>query len=181
MSMHEEGMVLTIDSKRLIAIAILALITIGTFYSYITALFAFISPYEEYPLDLTSAGTYTTSNNPSTAFSKGSVVRVKGTVEKATAYWDTPPPPYTTYSSFSGSTSCRVFITVIDPNNLPIQFYTTTQSLTIGQSADCAVDTAITSSAPSGTYKVKILVWSDSLPTGVSLTPTIETITFTVT
>jgi hypothetical protein len=166
------------------AIAILAIITVSTLYSYITALFAFIGPYPgTYPLDVIDAntGTFDTSNNPSASFSKGSTVRVKARVEKETGYYTNPPPDYTSYTSISGSSSYRVFITIKGPSGKVVQFYTATYTLNQGEYKDYTVDSSISSSATSGAYTVKILVWSTSLPSGVSQTPDIKTLTFTVT
>ncbi len=184
MSFNDEDIIVTIDAKRLMAITLLAIITFGTLYSYIAALFAFIGPYPgTYPLDVIDAntGTFDTSNNPSSSFSKGSTVRVKTRVEKETGYWNSEPPDYVNYISVSGSTSYSVFITIKGPSGKVVQFYTATYTLNQGEHKDYTVDSSISSGATSGTYSVKILVWSTSLPSGVSQTPTIKTMTFMVT
>jgi len=181
MSINDEGIVVTIDAKRLIAITILAIITISTLYSYIIALFAFIAPYSgTYLFDVTEANTYDTSNVVKHTFSKGSTVRVKATVEKATDYFTTVPPSYI-YTSISGSSPYRVFIQINDPSNQPYKTcYTATGSLAPGGSIQYTADFGIGSGAAAGTYRVEVYVWSDKLPDGRSLTPTIESFTFEV-
>jgi len=181
MSTNDEGIVVTIDAKRLIAITILAVITISTLYSYIIALFAFIAPFPgTYLFDVPEADTYDTSNVVKHTFSKGSTVRVKATVEKATDYFNTAPPTYT-YTSISGSSSYRVFIQINDPSNQPYKScYTTTGSLAPGGSEGYTADFGIGSGAAAGTYRVFVLVWSDKLPYGRSHTPTIEEFMFIV-
>jgi len=180
MSTNDEGIVVTVDAKRLIAITILAVITISTLYSYIIALFAFVAPYPgTYLFDVKEADTYDTSNVLEDTFSKGSTVRVKAKVEKATDYYTTMPPPYT-YTSLSGLTSYRVYITIKAPDDSVVKFYTDTGSFAPGGSVPYTVDAYIASGAPAGTYNVQVLVWSDKLPDGSSHTPTVEEFTFTV-
>lgn len=182
MSTNDEGIVITIDAKRLIAITILSVITISTLYSYIIALFAFVAPYPgTYLFDVTEANTYDTSNVLENTFSKGSTVRVKATVEKATEYFATVPPP-NIYTSISGSSPYRVFIQINDPSNQPYKScYTATGSLAPGESKQYTTDFGIGSGAAAGTYSVCVLVWSDKLPDGRSLTPTVEIFYFEVT
>lgn len=184
MSTSDEEIVVTLDAKRLTAITILAIITISTLYSYIVALFAFIAPYPAtylYPFDA-SGDTYDTSNNLRDTFSRKSTVRVKATVEKATGYYTNPPPDYTSYTSLSGSSSYRVFIQVMDPSNQPFKScYTATGSLTVGVSTEYTADFYLDMDSPTGNYAVFVYVWSDKLPNGESLTPTIESFSFTVT
>jgi len=181
MSTNDEGIVVTIDAKRLIAITILAVITISTLYSYIIALFAFIAPYPgSYLFDVKEADTYDTSDVLEDTFSKGSTVRVKAKVEKATDYYTNPA--YTSYTSISGSSPYRVFIQIQDPSQKAVKScYTATGSLAPGESKQYTVDFKIDSSAAAGPYTVFVLVWSDKLPGGSSLTPTVEIFNFEVT
>jgi hypothetical protein len=184
MSFNDKEIVVTIDAKRLMAIAILTVITVSTLYSYIVALFAFVAPYPgTYPFEA-SGDTYDTSNNLQSTFSRGSTVRVMATVEKSTGYYTNAPPDYTSYTSISGSSSYRVFIQVLD-SNTPAQpyksCYTTTGSLTQGGTKQYTADFTIGSGASTGHYTVLVLVWSDKLPNGRSLTPTVEMFSFEVT
>ena len=164
--------------NRLIAKTILAVITLSTLYSYVIALFAFIAPSPGEFLFQADSGLYDTSNNPLTPpVSRGTSVRVIATVEKATHYWNTPAPGYT---SIVGTTSYRVFITIKASDDSVVRSYTTTGSLAPGDSKQYTVDANIASGAPTGTYNVQVLVWSDKLPDGSSHTPTIEEFAFTV-
>ena len=183
MSTNDEGIVVTIDAKRLIAITILAVITISTLYSYIIALFAFIAPYPgTYLFDVPEADTYDTSNVLEDTFSKGSTVRVKAKVEKATDYYTNPA--YTSYTSISGLSSYRVFIQINDPDNQPYKScYTAVDldGLAPGESKQYTANFYIDSGAATGHYRVDVYVWSDKLPDGSSLTPTVESFMFWVT
>ena len=124
MSNNEDGIVVTIDAKRFIAITLLAIITISTLYSYIIALFAFVAPYPgKYLFAVTSADTYDTSDILKSSFDPGDTVRVKATIELATDYFATPPPP-NIYTSISGITTYRVFITIKGSSNNVVKFYT---------------------------------------------------------
>jgi hypothetical protein len=182
MSISDEEIVVTIDGRRLLAIAILTVITVSTLYSYIVALFAFIAPYPGTYLFEASGDTYDISNNLKDTFSRGNTVVVKAIVEKSIGYYTTQPPDYSSYSTISGASSYRVFIQIQDPSNQPYtSCYSTTGSLTQGGSYEYIEDFYIDSGASKGTYAVFVLVWSHNLPGGVSLTPTIETFTFTVT
>jgi hypothetical protein len=182
MPTSDEGIVITIDAKRLMAITILAIITVSTLYSYIVALFAFIAPNPGTYLFDISGDTYDTSNNLQDTFSRKNIVRVKAAVEKATGYYTNPPPDYTSYTSLSGTSPYRVFIQVMNPSNQPYKScYTAAGSLTVGVSKEYTADFYIDLGAPTGVYRVFVYVWSDNLPNGVSLTPTIESFTFTVT
>jgi len=180
MSMDDSTLVFTIDVKKLVAIFFLASITIVTLYTYTTALLAFIAPYPgDYPLDVTSSGSYTTDNTAESSFTRGETVRIKATLEKGTDYW-TSYPDYTSYTSFSGTTSYRVFITILDLNNKPVKFYTSTGALSPGESKNYQTDMPTTSSFTSGTYTAQVLAWSTGLPDGVSETPTVTEFTFTI-
>jgi len=182
MSTSDEGIVVAIDAKRLIAITILAVITVGTLYSYIMALFAFIAPNPGTYLFEASGDTYDTSNNLQGTFSRKTIVRVKATVEMATAYYTYSPPDYTSYTSLSGASPYRVFIQIIDPDDQPYKScYTATGSLTPGGSKEYTADFYLDLGAPTGDYTVLVYVWSDKLPDGVSLESTPPAFSFEVT
>jgi hypothetical protein len=179
MSTNEDGIVISVDAKRLIAITILTIITISTLYSYVVALFAWIAPSPGiYPFRVKSLDTYDAWSNPESSFPRGNTVTVNALVEKANYYWNTPVPGYT---SIVGTTSYRVFITVIGPDDKPYGFYTATGSLAPGETKIHGTSVYIPSNAPTGVYNLQALVWIESLPGGRSLTPNISELTITVT
>lgn len=183
MSIDADDIVVTIDAKRMVAIGLLAVISIYTLYSYSIALFAFIAPYNgEYPLDVLDEAVTDTSNValPGNTATTGQTVRVHAKVEYGQGYWSNPPPDYSSYTSFSATETYIVFITIKGPNDNVIKFYSDTGSLTPGQFETYNVDTTLSSSAASGTYTVQVLVWSEALPDGIVQAPTLTEMTFDV-
>jgi hypothetical protein len=172
MSLNDEEIVVTIDAKRLIAIGLLAIITVATLSSYIIALLAWVAPDASFLTQVNSIGTYKGAS-PETTFDPGDTVIVKAQIEKATAY---SSPSYTVVSDTSAA---RVFIVVYyDPGTgvRPLHYYTTTTTLTPGVPFNVQTQFTLSSSAASGTnkYYVHCLVWDTYLPTGDALVKPID-------
>lgn len=181
--------VITITGRKLVALVILSVISIATVYSYIGALFAFIAPSEDVPLQVTSFGTFDTGNSPKTSYTRGQTVRMKATVEKATAYYYqyyyyVAPPAYYYYNyyyyDFVGSTSCKVILTLKDAAGQPVYFTSSAQMIDVGASVTVTVDYPIAATAAVGTWTGDVMVWSDWLPSGVALAPAKGEVTFSV-
>jgi hypothetical protein len=183
MTINKDDLVITIDAKRLAAILVLAAISVYTLYSYSVALFAFIAPYPgdgKVQINSATTKTYDGYGAAATTFAKGSKVYIKGDMELATAYYNAPLPAVT-YTNI-GSIPCKVFITVKDVNDKPV--YYNMYSITLHPGVPWTIPTNIyniPSSASTGAYRVRVLVWSDYLPGGISLTDSYYTKTFTVT
>lgn len=180
---HE--IVITLTPKRIVALSLLVLVSLAAVYSYVVALYAFIAPSQDLPLQISGTQTGTPAGVAKTAFARGETVRVKSTIEKATAYYNyyyyyVPPPVYYYYYDFVGTTSYRAIITVKDSAGQPVFFTSTTGTINVGATVNVQGDYTISGSAATGTYTVDVLVWSDWLPTGIVLAPERGEVTFSV-
>ncbi len=172
--------VLNLDSKRLLVLGLVLAIGVISFYTYVVALFAFISPSQGLPLDITGVATYDTEDNPIESFSRGSTLRIKADVEKAWGYYY--PYYYSPdYYYFSEGTGYRIFFAVMDNQDQPFFFDSSSETLSAGGSQPTSFDYNIPSGASVGTYTIRVMAWSDWLPPGVVLAPDVEEITFEVT
>ena len=168
MSFNDEEIVVTIDAKRLIAIGLLAILTVATLSSYIIALFAWQAEWDTDPfLKVMNLETQTSGGSPETTFSAGDTVQVEATIEKATAYNN---PSYTVLTE---STTARIFIVVFDASSTTyelLHYYTTTKTLAPGVPQDITTSFRLSSGASVHTdYYVHCLVWDDYLPDGEEL------------
>lgn len=166
MSFNDEEIVVTIDAKRLIAIGLLAILTVATLSSYIIALLAWVAPDNSYLTKVTDLDTYEGAVQKST-FDPGDTVTVKATIEKATAY---SSPSYTVVS---GTTDARVFMIVYYDDGSKytlLHYYSKSTTLTPGVPFNVQTQFKLSSGAPTGAgYHTKCLVWSTNLPNGDTL------------
>lgn len=164
MSIDNNEIVVTLDMKRILAISLLAVISIYTIYSYSVALFAFVANDNTVLFRVTNFDTYTTGDVQQDSFTLGTNVRVKASIEKATAY--TNP----SYSVISDPTTCKVSVIVYyDDSGVvnPIGFYTGTVTLQPGISEDIQLDVKVPNDGVTGAnYYAKVFVWDDYLPGG---------------
>ncbi len=168
MSINDEEIVFTIDAKRLIAIAMLAILTVATLSSYIIALLAWVAPDNSYLTKVTDIDTYDSGDTQKSTFSRGSVIRVKATVEKATAY---NSPSYTVISE---SSNAEIFLIVyyIDGSTVtPLKYSRSSTTLSPGVPYEAITQFVIPSNAPTSgvTYLARCIVWSSTLPGGDTL------------
>ncbi len=167
MSIDNQEITINLDAKRLVAIGLLAVISIYTVYSYSIALFAFINVDSNPPfIRVTSHNTYDTSNVLKDSFARGTTARVKASVEKASDYFTAAPA----YTSFTEPTTSKISVIVYYEdggviNILKIQ--TTSVTLQPGVPYNIQLDFTIPSTAVTGThYYAKIFVWDEYLPSG---------------
>jgi len=167
MSIDNQEITINLDAKRLVAITLLAVISIYTIYSYSIALFAFINVDANPPfIRVTSHNTYDTSNVQTDSFARGTTARVKASVEKASDYFTVAPA----YTSFTESTTSKISVIVYYEdggviNILKIQSKSVT--LQPGVPYNIQLDFTIPSNAVTGThYYAKIFVWDEYLPSG---------------
>jgi len=182
--MSEKTIVIELDGKKTIVLVLTLAIGIFSLYGYITALFAFISPSQGLPLDITGLATYDPGDNPKTSFSRGDTVQIKATVEKATDYYYYYyyyyyPAYY--YYDFVGETSYKVIVTVMDSKDRPVFIGSYETTISPGESIQTSFSYAIPTGASTGTYKIRAMAWSDWLPDGIALAPEAMGITFEVT
>ena len=166
MSTNDEEIVVTIDAKRLIAIGLLAILTVATLSSYIIALLAWEALDADYLTRVQDLDTYEGAGQTS-AFDPGDTVTVKATVEKATAYSN---PSYTVVY---GTSAARVFVIVYYDDGSKytlLHYYSASPTLTPGVPFNVQTQFTLSSGAPTGAgYHAKCLVWSSDLPNGVTL------------
>ena len=159
-------------------IGVLVALTLTITYSYFGALFAFVAPSRTFPLDVTQASTLDSANSSTSNFSRDELVRINSTIEMALSY-ENFPWTYD-YFDFAGNTSFRIVVSIFDNNTKPVYFTSAQKSIARGDSMNIIFDYSIASNAATGSYTVNILLWSDWLPSGVSLSSPAEEVTFDV-
>jgi len=186
---EEKEIVITIDAKRLLVLGVITVICVASLYSYIGALFAFIAPSQKFPLRITAAGTFDTSDVSKTSFAIGDTVRIKATVEKATGYYYNSYTYYYPYTYYdvnyyyyydSVDTTYRIIFAVMDDNNKPVPLKSEVETIWPGQSLVTSYDWTIPSGASTGNYTIRVMAWSDWLPQGDALARKAKEAVFTV-
>ena len=155
------------DSKKLVSAGILLTILVLLTYSYSTALLAFDAPRSDYPLQITQVNTLDAGNVSESNFVKGDLLRFDATIEKALRYMNFPFNY--DYYDFIGDTNTKIIVTVKDPNKLPVFFEASQVLIDVGEAYVFSTDFVISSQAVSGVYSYTVMVWSDWLPSGNSL------------
>lgn len=171
--------VINLNSKKLISAGIVLGIVVVVFFSYIYALFAFVAPSGDFPLEITKVSVLDSTNQPQITFNEGDLVRINSTLEKALSYVNFPFSY--AYYDFVGDTSFKIIVTVIDSNKMPVFIQSTQKNLAPGSVVAEYFDYTIQSGAASGTYKINVMVWSDWLPGGKALSELGWEVTITVT
>jgi len=171
--MSNDGeIVITLDSKKIIGLSVLALLSFVVMSSYIVALLGFIAPSQEVSLTFNTLATHDIYYYSQSSFARGSTVKMKVTYEMATDYYNALPYYYT-YYSFIGSASYRLIITVVDSALRPVYIGSTSGSLAPGRTeVSDYFDFVIPSNAAIGAYTVEAYLWSDWLPGGIVRAPT---------
>ncbi len=165
-----------IDRKKALAIGIIFGLTIIIAYTYIGALLAFVAPSETFPLRVTELDTLD-DNVTEVNFDIGDDVRVNVTVEKAEAYYINFPISYDNIT-FLGNTTFRIIVTILNEDRMPVYVNPPTSSTIAPDSS--IVFTYVYPTVATGTYTIRVMVWSDWLPGGVALSDVTEEVTFNV-
>lgn len=168
-----------ITPKKILVISILALLTVSVSYSYVVALMAFVAPSSSFPLDIIETDTFDESNTTQSSFSRGVLVKINCTIEMGLSYVNFPWSY--DYFNFVDDSSYRVIVTVMDSQKMPVFINFMQKTISIGEDQISIFEYNIASNAATGTYTANILVWSDWLPSGKSLTPQGDEVTFSVT
>ena len=163
----KKDFVIDFDSKKVVSTGILVTILLLLSYSYSTALLAFDAPSSDYPLQITQVNTLDAGNLSQSNFGTGDLVRFDATIEKALRYMNFPFSY--DYYDFVGDTNTKIVVTVKDPNKLPVYFEAKQVTINVGEIYDFSADYVIDSQAVSGVYTFTVMVWSDWLPSGNSL------------
>jgi hypothetical protein len=157
------------NKKNTVFLSFLSILFLYLFFSYCISLFAFISPSG----DLRWDGEVSTIT--STQYHRGQTVAITGFLEEATQYKETG-----VYFTFTYPENVVYSITVMDPDDLPIYHKTESLSSIQGDITLDPISFTLASDALYGTYKVRVLVWTDWLPNGDTRTYQIQEQTFEV-
>ena len=153
---------------QLFSQGLLVLVLGITVVSYVISLNAFISPTRELRWD----GTISYISN--TVYNPGDPVLVEGRLIEGDSYFSLG------YYYFFAPEDIRWIIVVIDPNNMPIYMETSVVTNANGVIDTGQINFNLPSSADPGIYHIRMIVWSDLLPTGETRTRQIQEITFEV-
>jgi hypothetical protein len=135
----------------------------------VISLFAFISPTQE--LRWSSSITYI--NKP--VLNPGNTVNVTGFLEEGTEYFERG-----NYYFFTAPEDVRWVLIVMDPNNLPIYMGSDVLTNAISDITEDSITFTLSSTAAPGTYKIRLLIWTDWLPGGETRTYIINEYEFEV-
>ena len=144
--------------KITISSILIVMIFTFTIFSYVTAIYAFDSPF---------SGLRWNSNAylPETVFSPGDTVQIFGSIEEAERYFY-----FGEYFSFSTTPNIRWIVTVKGPNEEPLFLESDLLSSFSGNLDFDVVNFVLPSNSAPGTYTVKVFVWTDWLPAGETRT-----------
>lgn len=174
----KDEIIIKIDSKRLLSAGIVVGIFFIILFSYVQALYAFVAPSGNFPLDVTRVSTLNDTNLPQSTFGAGDIVRINTTIEKALSYVNFPFSY--AYFDFSGDTSYRIVVTVMDNTKRPVYIQSAQNITSPGSSVVATFDYSISAGASLGTYYFEVMIWTDWLPSGKSLSDSSWEGTFTV-
>jgi hypothetical protein len=157
------------EPKKILTTAVLGVLITFILSTYVVSLFAFVSPDSELRWD----GGIQYINGPT--FSPGDTVVIEGYIEEGSTYFMKG-----FYYYFIGGENVRWVVNVMNTEFDPVHIETDTIVNAIGDNALPQITFDLPNDAPSGTYTVKIIIWSDWLPAGETRSNTIQEITFEV-
>jgi hypothetical protein len=167
MSNKRGELILELDLKKLIILSVIGVSVVATVGTYIVALLAFDSPSQDFRFKGGVDAIMNVYYYHSTSFSAGDTVRITGIMLGAERYFSIP----SYYYYFVGETSIRWIVGVLDPNNMPVHFETgTLDNVGIGDDNLPVISFDLPLSAVSGSYKIRVMAWSDFLPSGDTVT-----------
>ena len=187
MSEDSRDMVISLDFRKLFALSLLTIITVVSLYTYIVALLAWDAPTIDLTTQVISIGSNTdTLDNygaSKSSFVRGDLFDISVQVEAADRYW--LPPSYENLVSDFGF---RLIVTILDPNGVPLLCTSCTDLISpadnrlyylemdmLGSFYQIPIDAVIDPN-----YKVRIVLWSDWLPSGVARAVQAWELTFSV-
>jgi hypothetical protein len=174
----EKVIEIVLDEKR-IAVIVISLIAFGVLFStYLSGLFAFIAPEQGKPLMITRSAITDRVGTPKTSFARGDMVMVNATVEMATAYYYNT---YYYYYYYYTTSTKYLYIVEIFYGNTPVFIGFVGHEIRPGGTSTAGIGYSIPMNAPTGTYTVKIFLWSNWLDKGGVILGGDVTLTFQVT
>ena len=157
--------------KQIFLKSFLIIITGYILVTYAVSLVAFVSPSENMrwnsDVDTIVPATY----------NRGDTVSITGLLEEGTEYLKYGPYYYLSFSSTEDITWAVI---VLSPSNVPFSIQTGSLSGITGDFAITPVSVNIPSNAELGTYTVRVIIWTDLLPTGETKTNLINEGSFEV-
>lgn len=174
----EKTLTIEISPRKLTALIIFTVLTIFLSLTYIQALMAFEAPSQNFPIKVVDSATYNAANVSTSTFAKGTPVKLNCSVSMALSYVNFPWSY--DYFDFVQDSSYRVIVSILDSNKRPVYLASYQKTISRGDIQLSIFQYNIASNAASGTYTMNILLWSDWLPSGKSLSPSAEEVTFTV-
>src|SRR4030042_1042551 len=147
------------NRRQILFAGLLALVIVSGLFTYITSLFAFISPTQELRWNASIS-----SINKQT-FHKGETVIITGLLEEGTEYFT---KGY--YYYFTSPEDIVWIVNVLGPNNLPIHLAYSSVFNAQGDINTSNINFNLPADAATGTYKIRIMVWTDLLPDGETRT-----------
>ncbi len=174
----EKTITIELTPRKLTALVIFTALTVALSLSYIQALLAFDAPSQNFPIKVVDSDTLNAANVSTSTFIKGNPVKINCSVSMALSYVNFPWSY--DYFDFVQDSSYRVIVSIMDSNMRPVYLASYQKTISRGDSQLSIFQYNIASNAASGTYTANILLWSDWLPDGKSLSPSAEEVTFTV-
>ena len=174
---HENRVLISVSGRKLVGFGLIFVISIFTVVTYLIALYAFIAPSVDFPLDVVNVGTYDAGGNASISFSRDAeeTVIINVTVEMATHYYFNLPS--SDNYSFNADVSYRVIIAITDKNDQPVYFKHFSKTISVGQQQVTSFSYQVEKKAVTGQYTVEVMAWAD---TGEPLTPSREDVTYNI-
>ena len=169
MTEDSRELVITLDFKKLFALILLTIIAVVSFYTYIVALLAWDAPTHEISITWNDFWTLDNYGAPDSVFAPGDLLDVFVEANLADQYW-LPP----SYETFIGDISYRVILTIFDPDDAPMLCVSVSDSQPDGFPYGYKLEADMLGSfyqipldaVASTDYAVRVVFWSDWLPSG---------------
>ena len=169
MTQDNGELVITLDFRKLFALSLLTIITVVSLYTYIVALLAWDAPTQELSVEANDFWTLDNYKGTKDVFAPGDLLDVIVEADLADQYW-LPP----SYETFVGNINYRIILTIFDPDDAPMLCvsYSDSQPDDTQNSYYLKADMLgsffqIPLDAEASTdYAVRVVFWSDWLPSG---------------
>ena len=163
-------LVITLDFRKLFALSLLAIITLVSVYTYIVALLAWNAPTQELSVGFNDFWTTDIYGVEDAVFAPGDLLDVYVEADLASDYW-----LVSNYYSFGGADiSYRIILTIFDPDGAPILCESVSDTQPANTIQGYYLETDMMGSffqipldaVASTDYAVRVVYWSDWIPSG---------------
>jgi len=172
MSYTNREITININTKRLIALSIIGIITLVSVGSYIIALLAFVSPTEELRWEAEVVDFVYYWGSSQSSFNPGDEIVIKGAVIEGDSWGP--------YAYAFNPISVRWIINVKGPYYEAVYFTSGTNSSADGNFNIPDVRFTLPSDAANGQYTARLMLWTGWLPSGDTRTLHMTELIFTV-